>query len=460
MFRFYLVIILFLSAFLPANAQISPADMVQRMGRGINLGNTLSAPVEGNWAPAVKETYFIDVAEAGFKTVRIPIRFDSYTTPLEQVSYTNDQGQYTGSPADYTVEAAYLDRIEQVIGWALERDLVAIIDVHGDHWFWESYRPGSEHYKTGADRQAAVDRFRAIWMAISDRFKDHPATLLFEIMNEPYFAMNAPEVHATNMDILSIIRQTNPYRNVIVTGGGQNSWEATFTIKDELLGSDDHLIATFHYYKPNDFTKSSREDKNDFDWGTESDKAEVDAHFDAVKIWAEQKGVPVLLGEFGADNTQGYNYANDTYSPYGGPEKESREFYHRYVAQAAIDRGFAFTVWDAGEKSNKTIYLASTRSWVEGVKNAVLGITTSNLKPVKKNDSLTLFPNPVKNTLYFYEHADWRQIVITDALGKVRFSSTTPVEKIDVADWMPGIYFISARSFDGIRISQCVFKEY
>jgi endoglucanase len=460
MFRNSLIIILSIIAIFPLHSQISPEELVQRMGRGINLGNTLSAPIEGNWAPPVEETYFIDVAEAGFKTVRIPIRFDSYTTPLEEVSYTNNQGQYIGSPADYTVEASHLDRIAEVVGWALQRDLVTIIDVHGDHWFWESFDPDREHYKTGPDREAAIDRFRAIWLAISERFKDHPSTLLFEIMNEPYFAMNAPEVHATNMDILSIIRQTNPDRNVIVTGGGQNSWEAPFTIKDELLESDDHLIATFHYYKPNDFTKSSREDKNDFDWGTESDKAEVDVHFDAVKAWTDEKGVPVLLGEFGADNTEGYNYANDTYSPYGGPQKESREYYHRYVAQAAIDREFAFTVWDAGEKSNKTIYLASTRSWVEGVKNAVLGITTSNQKAAKKNDSLTLFPNPVKNTLYFYEHTDWRQIVITDALGKIRFSSSARIEKIDVEDWMPGIYFVSARSGEGVWSSQCIVKDY
>ena len=42
-------------------AQTSSYDMVSQMGRGINLGNVFSAPVEGNWAAAVEEQYFIDI---------------------------------------------------------------------------------------------------------------------------------------------------------------------------------------------------------------------------------------------------------------------------------------------------------------------------------------------------------------------------------------------------------------
>ena len=57
------------------NAQTSSWDIVQEMGRGINLGNTLTAPIEGNWAPVVYEQYFIDVANEGFSNVRIPIDF-------------------------------------------------------------------------------------------------------------------------------------------------------------------------------------------------------------------------------------------------------------------------------------------------------------------------------------------------------------------------------------------------
>lgn len=69
-----LIVFCLLGSFL-INAQTSSWGIVEQMGRGINLGNTLSAPVEGNWAPVVYEQYFIDVADAGFSNVRIPMDF-------------------------------------------------------------------------------------------------------------------------------------------------------------------------------------------------------------------------------------------------------------------------------------------------------------------------------------------------------------------------------------------------
>ena len=48
------------------SAQQTSQELVTKMGRGINLGNVLSAPIEGNWAGAATAQYFIDVANAGF----------------------------------------------------------------------------------------------------------------------------------------------------------------------------------------------------------------------------------------------------------------------------------------------------------------------------------------------------------------------------------------------------------
>ncbi|PHR94859.1 MAG: hypothetical protein COA80_11920 [Leeuwenhoekiella sp.] len=356
---------------------VNPFDMVARMGRGINLGNVLSAPVEGNWALPVEQTYFQDVAAAGFKTVRIPIRFDTYTTALADVNYENNGGKYIASPDSFQVDSAYLDRIEQVITWAMDENLIAIIDVHGDHWFWESYDVGSTYYKTGNERLAAEDRFRAIWKAISNRFACYSENLLFEIMNEAYFSMSAQEVDFINSEMLRIIRETNPTRNVIVTGGGKNSWEAPLQMNNSFLNSDEHLIATFHYYIPFKFTSSSKENNNVFDWGSQTDINLVNTHFDAVESWAQTVNKPVLLGEYGADNVCGFNYDTGQCGAFGGPTEAAREAYHRYIADAALERGFACTVWDAGHKSNKTIYRADNRSWVDSVKNAVLGIQES-----------------------------------------------------------------------------------
>ena len=246
--------------------------------------------------------------------------------------------------------------------------------MHGDHWFWESFDATSSEYKIGNDRLAAIDRFKAIWTAISARFQNTSEDLLFEIMNEAYFSMSASEVDDINTAILAIIRQTNPTRNVIVNGGGQNSWEAPLQMSTTFINSDNYLIATFHYYRPFNFTASSRQEYNDFEWGTTSDKATVDSNFNSVQAWAQTNGIPVYLGEFGADNENGYNYETETYSQYGGPTNVSRIAYHAYLAEAATTRGFSFAVWDAGHKANKTIYNASDRSWVVDIRNAILDV--------------------------------------------------------------------------------------
>ena len=367
-------------------AVTSPFETVQKMGTGINLGNILSAPYEGNWAAPLTEDYVDNVARMRFKHVRVPIRFDNQTTPLSSVIYTDANGNYIGSPDNYTVNETYLNRIEQIVDWCLTRNLIVVIDVHGDQWFWESFDATSTNYKTGNDRLAAIDRFKAIWKAIALRFQNKPDEVLFEIMNEPFFSMNAAEVIDINSQMLSVIRQSNPTRNVIVTGGGANSYEAPMQLSSTFLNTDNHLIATYHYYRPFAFTSSASQQYTDNDWGTVTDKSTVDIHFNQLLSWSQNNAIPIYMGEFGADNVGGYNYFTNTYGQYGGPDANSRYEYHNYVAKAARDRGFALAVWDAGEKSGKTLYRNTTKSWVSDVRNAVLNSNCNNQQFINNAD--------------------------------------------------------------------------
>ena len=119
---------------LSLNAQLTPQEMVIKMGRGLNLGNVLSAPVEGNWSGAATEEYFQDVSDAGFKNVRIPIDFFGSRTSGSTANYSkepNTSSNYNGSMGDYVVSSTYLDRVEQVINWGLSNNLVIILDFHG-----------------------------------------------------------------------------------------------------------------------------------------------------------------------------------------------------------------------------------------------------------------------------------------------------------------------------------------
>ncbi|HKD37098.1 MAG TPA: hypothetical protein VKB78_09865, partial [Pirellulales bacterium] len=63
--------------------------MTARFGRGINLGNALEAPHEGDWGVTLKESYFEAIASAGFDSVRIPVRWSAHAA--ESQPYTIDK---------------------------------------------------------------------------------------------------------------------------------------------------------------------------------------------------------------------------------------------------------------------------------------------------------------------------------------------------------------------------------
>ena len=56
----------------------------ERLGRGVNFGNALDAPHEGDWGMVIKDDYFQHIKEAGFDTIGVPIRYMNYN----QFSYT------------------------------------------------------------------------------------------------------------------------------------------------------------------------------------------------------------------------------------------------------------------------------------------------------------------------------------------------------------------------------------
>ena len=431
------------------SAQLSPNQLVSKMGRGINLGNVLSAPVEGNWSGAASETYFIDVAEAGFTNVRIPIDFfGSRTTGNTAIfeASANTSVQYTGSRSDYVINNVYLNRVEQVVNWGLAHGLVIILDVHGatlkSEFIYTFDDQKTEYtHPTSAKRIADKEKFYAIWEQLSARFKDHSDDLVFEIINEPYFHLSETDMNQINNEVVNIIRASgsnNSTRKIIVTGGTKSSYEAITTIDSTLLNNDNYLIGTFHYYRPFAFTNSSDYRYNTSSWGSESDLNNIDTEFEVVSNWAASFNPPVAvyLGEFGADNVYGYAYstgdlrqvngntASDSYpegTGYadGGPDPNSRSAYHGYIAEAAINRGFAFSAWDAGGSSNKSIHLRKDAQlvtydiahfgiqsfvpkltspstvieddiWVEDIKNALLNgytpIACSNNTVIKNSD--------------------------------------------------------------------------
>jgi len=285
----------------------SPSTVVASMGIGINLGNTLDAyPNEGDWAPVAQPEYLEAFSSAGFKHVRIPVTWGSHvaTTP------------------PYAIDNAFLNRVEQVVDWALSQELYVIVNAHHEIWLKENYNV--------AGNKA---RFDAIWTQLAERLKNKPPRLMFEILNEPN-GMTASEVDELNTRILSIIRARNPKRITVFSGNG-------YTSVNQLVGTqvpnDTALIGNFHSYDPWQFAGQCTRD-----WGTQQDYSALKAIYDKAKTWSENTGIPVMVNEFGAAH---YDYQ----SPKNICNQSARINYLEAHVKNAHEHGFAATVWDDGQ---------------------------------------------------------------------------------------------------------------
>ena len=306
-----------------AAGPLTPAEAVREMGRGINLGDTLECinpgdtngtASEGVWennGPA-RKCYFDDYQRAGFTCVRLPVNW----------------GGHTDTNAPYDIDRRWLNRVEQVVDWALARGLFVVLDAHHEDWL-----------KTHYDDPARRERFERIWTQIAKRFKGKSNHLVFEILNEPH-GMTIAQVNDLNARILKIIRATNPTRLVLFTG---DDWSQPDRLIAAAVPADHYVIGTFHLYFPESFANQGQGT-----WGSEADRAALRQEFEKVSAWSATHGVSVLLGEFGAVST-------------GDPT--SRRAFYAACAGEALNHGFAFNVWDDGGKF--CIYQRATRDWNE-----------------------------------------------------------------------------------------------
>ena len=303
----------------------------QALGRGVNLGNALEAPDEGDWGVIIKEEYFDLIKDAGFDSVRIPVRWSAHAA----------------ESAPYTIDPKFFARVDEVVGWALDRDLQVMLNVH--------------HYEEMATTPSAHrERFLALWEQIAGHYKDYPAALLFEPMNEPNGALDALLWNSISADAVRVIRESNPERNLVIGGA---SWNAYDQLQYLQLPEDDaHIIATFHYYNPFQFTHqnaewvSGSEDWTGKTWdATAAEKAEVIRHFDEVAAWAEDHHVPVLMGEFGA---------------YSKADMDSRARWTDFAAREAEHRGFAWAYWEFC--AGFGVYDRDAKKWNEPILKALI----------------------------------------------------------------------------------------
>ncbi|HEY0821343.1 MAG TPA: glycoside hydrolase family 5 protein [Rhizobacter sp.] len=277
------------------------------LARSINFGNMLDHAREGMAGPALRDEFVALAAQGGFTAIRLPIRWDAraaYKPP-------------------YTIDPEFFARVDGVVKLALEHKLAIVLDMH--------------HY-TGmmSDPDAEMPRFLALWQQVAEHYRDAPATVLFEVLNEPHQNLTQSKWNDALAAVLPVIRASNPQRTLIVGGADWNSRRMLWSLR--LPKDDRNLIATFHYYEPMAVTHQGAEWVSGAGawmgttWrGREPELRALREAFDGVADWARREQRPVYLGEFGV---------------YSKAEHASRIAWTRAVREAAEARGFSWAYWE------------------------------------------------------------------------------------------------------------------
>lgn len=314
---------------------LTALEATRLMGNGINLGNTLEAcdsnvgiktntplSYETHWGqPKTTQAMIDGMKAAGFDTIRIPVAWMTNATHL-----------YEG---DYTIDADYMDRVEEVVRYARKAGMYVIINDHWDGGWYGMF--GSESAET---RALAMEAYKGMWQQIAERFRDYSDYLIFESANEELgtrFDENSPlycsdsvvtylndderyaltnEINQTFVDVVRSTGGNNATRFLLIAGYGTNidqTCDDRFQMPKDTV--DSKLMVSVHYYDPWSYCGASSA-VSATKWGKVSDYEYLDQQLAKMTKFTEA-GYGVVIGEYGAlpcsdglkDNTLAYHTA-------------------------------------------------------------------------------------------------------------------------------------------------------
>lgn len=314
---------------------LTALEATRLMGNGINLGNTLEAcdnnvgiktntplSYETHWGqPKTTQAMIDGMKAAGFDTIRIPVAWMTNATHL-----------YEG---DYTIDAGYMDRVEEVVRYARKAGMYVIINDHWDGGWYGMF--GSESAET---RALAMEAYKGMWQQIAERFRDYSDYLIFESANEelggrfdensPLYCSDSVVTYLTDDERYALTNEINQtFVDVVRATGGNNatrflliagySTDINQTCDDRFQmpkdTADSKLMVSVHYYDPWSYCGASSA-VSATKWGKVSDYEYMDQQLAKMTKFTEA-GYGVVIGEYGAlpcsdglkDNTLAYHTA-------------------------------------------------------------------------------------------------------------------------------------------------------
>jgi len=326
---------------------------------GWNLGNTLDAvpnwsglpstwvATETAWGnPVATQALINGVKAQGFDIVRIACTWIGYIGPAP----------------DYKVDSARLKRVAEVVNWAHNAGMKAIINIHHDGCYTEpdkgtwGFLKFAEVQKGQADNNQVKDQLTKVWTQIANYFKNYGDYLIFEVMNEVHsgdfgYGNNTKEqdmFFEWKQTALNAIRATggnNATRFVAVPGLGASEPHIAIAAhkRGKLLPKDGangtgKLIVAVHFYAPGEYTVVDVSQlKHTL---TKAELNKIDTEAKNLKTTFCDKGIAVYYGEWGAPTNIRSNMSAEI--------KRTHIDYMGCVAKAAYTNGIVPIVWDDG----------------------------------------------------------------------------------------------------------------
>lgn len=346
-----------------ADMNKSAMDIAQLMYPGWNLGNTMEGgdsknlwknagvATETAWQSTKTTQALIDaVKAAGFKSVRIPCAWV--------------MGHITDAD-NCTIDPAWMKRVKEIVDYCIADGLYVIINQHWDGGWIEH-----NGLTANSDINKTKTQLTKIWTQIANNFKAYDEHLIFAGMNEP-------GVGSGDGDIISVAEMSNriaeyeqTFINAVRATGGNNAKRVLIvqgpnTNIDNFVANNymskitdsasDRLMVEVHFYDPYNFTDMSEDQswgKYCLYWGKNNTNGSVagrtaDAKYNEDYVEAQMKkmktnffdkGYPVLIGEFGANQRLaiGQDPVHDA----------SVKDYYKAVVTSAINNGCVPVAWD------------------------------------------------------------------------------------------------------------------
>jgi endoglucanase len=344
------------------------APLVAEMAYGWNIGNTLEAyngtvPSETAWGnPTVTQQLINSVKAAGFDAIRIPCAWNGYIE----------------DPLTCKIKDAWLARVKEVVDYCVDNEMYAILNIHWDGG-WLEENP------TYAAQAEVNKKQKALWEQIAVYFRDYGQHLLFAGTNEVHAGYGNPTAEniavqlSYNQTFVDAVRSTggkNAWRNLVVQSYNTNIDHAVAHLKMPDDDTPNRLIVEIHYYDPWDFCGESSTGNFTYLWGATfsgtgkssyGQEDFADAQFGKMKTHFIDRGIPVILGEYGA-NIRTTSLPTDQMR---ADNRTSRNNYLRYVTAAAKRAGIVTFWWDAGHIGDASMTLFNRNTGAQVYPDAI-----------------------------------------------------------------------------------------